>query len=174
MAVLDSRDVRILIPQIRRRLDPGVPTASAASGLTDDDVKDIASDTVNELVLIGGTSFPYVVSVASADASGFPSEYVVDPELPLALQQLVAIQAALGQVFTELRGLVTQEKISSEGASWEITRSVQTLRDKISWLRDERDLALKEARQVIPALDASFNLLAIRDATVDAEIEPYA
>jgi hypothetical protein len=174
MALLDARDVRMLIPQIRRRLDPGVPTASAASGLTDEDVRDIAADAVNERVLIGGTSFPYVVSVASADGNtGLPVEYLVDPELPLALQQLVSIQAALGQVFSELRGLVSQEKISSEGASWEVTRSVQTLRDKVKWLQDERNLALKEARQVIPTLDTVFNILAARTSTIDAEIETF-
>jgi len=173
MAPLDNRDVRIMIPQVRRALDPGVASASAASSYSDAMIAAITADATSELLMLGGPiSFPFTLSIASADMiTGYPTGWFIDPEPPLEIQALISLQAALGQVFNELRGLVTTEKIVNEGGTWEYTKSVQILRDKVGLLIAQRDTALKNAIRVVPALDSISDLVAFRAPTIAANID---
>jgi hypothetical protein len=175
MALLDDRDVRIIVPRIRRALEPGVAVASAASGYTDDMLKDVAADAVAELILIGGPSFPFTLSVSSADASGFAQEYLMDPAPDLSTQSLVAAQAAIGQVWNQLSTLRISEKISNESGSWEYQKSATILRDKIKALFSLRDEALAQMKlaNVVPALDTFTSLLRTRSPTIDADVDQF-
>lgn len=173
MAPLDDRDVRLIVPQIRRRLEYGASASGSSSLYTDDMLKDLAADAANELSLIGGDAFPYEVSVASADASGYPTEYIIEPAPPLAIQTLIALQAAIGQVFNEARGAKVREKITNEGGSWEYERSAAMMRDRLKHLLDDRAAALRIAASANLVLDTFTNIIETRAASVWAEIEPY-
>lgn len=172
----DLTDVRIFIPRIRRELDPGV--ASGAMTYTDDMLKDVAADAVGELSLVGGDSFPYTLSVASATPpSATPPqdwEYVTDPAVPLILYNLVAIQAALTQVYREAQNFKTQEKISDEGSSWEYQRSSTLVRARIDFLLKRRQEIFDRLRYDIPELayDSLVNTLNDWSDGLDALVNP--
>lgn len=160
-----------MIPQVRRALDPGVALASAASGYTDDMLAAIIADASCELLMIGGSdAFPFTTTVASASVYGYPSEWLIDPAPPMEIQALIATQAALGQVFNELRGLKTRERISNEGATWEYEKSSTILRDKVALLRYQRDKALELASRVVPSLDVLVDLMAYRAPTISTDV----
>jgi hypothetical protein len=175
----DLADVRIFIPRIRRELDPGMPLASAAAEYSDDMLKDVAADAVGELYLIGGTAFNYSINIASATpASAFSPdqwEYYTDPEVPLPLHNLVAIQAALTQLYRDAQAFKTQEKISDEGSSWEVQRSATLMRERINAMLRRRQEILEQLKYENPQLvtDAFVNLLQERTPSLDVFIEPY-
>jgi len=167
-------DVRILIPRIRRALDPSAPSATAASGYADDQIKDLAADAIGMLVMVGGTDFPFTLEVSSRNiVTNYPEEYITVPELPIEVQNLVAYQAAIEQCVSELKDLKTKEKISDEGSSWEWEKSSAIIRDKIKSLQDMRDRALARLSRENFATDIFINILEERDLQVDRLIEPY-
>ena len=175
----DLADVRIFIPRIRRELDPGTATASAAPGYTDDMLKDVAADAVGELYLIGGSAFPYSLNIASATpASAYAPndwEYYTDPEVPIILHNLVAIQAALTQLYRDAQAFKTQEKISDEGSAWEVQRSATLMRDRINAMLQRRKEILAQLAYANPELvtDYFVNMLEERSLNLDRVIEPY-
>lgn len=175
----DLADVRIFIPRIRRELDPGTPIASAASAYTDDMLKDVAADSVGELYLIGGPAFPYSLNIASSTpASAYTPdqwEYYTDPEVPLVLHNLVAIQAALTQLYRDAQQFRTVEKVADEGSSAEIQRSATLMRDRINAMLQRRKDILEQLSYQYPqfAETGFVSLLEERSAQLDRFIEPY-
>lgn len=175
----DLADVRVFIPRIRRELDPGVAYASAASAYTDDMLKDVAADAVGELYLIGASTFPYALNISSATpASAFTPdqwEYYTDPEVPLVLHNLVAIQSALTQLYREAQQFRTKESISDEGSSWEIQRSSQLMKSRIDALLQRRKEMFDALTRDNPSLitDTFINTLEERSNHLDRIIEPY-
>lgn len=166
-------DVRIMTPRVRRALDPGVDAASAASAYTDDMIKDITADAVGELILCAGDAFPYSLVVSSADASGFPVEYITVPELPIEVQNLVAIQAAITQTIKDLHDVKTSERISDEGSTWEYSLSPTIFRDKLKTLQDQLKCAIDELKSSNLPLDRFINTLEQRDETTSRLVEPW-
>jgi hypothetical protein len=175
----DLADVRIFIPRIRRELDPGTPPASAAADYSDDMLKDVAADAVGELYLVGGSAWPYALNIASATpASAFSPdqwEYYTDPEVPLMLHNLVAIQAALTQLYRDAQEFKTQEKISDEGSAWEVQRSATLMRERLAAMLKRRQEIIDQLKYENPQLvtDGFVNLLAERTPSLDVFIEPY-
>lgn len=169
---LDGRDVRLIVPILRRRLDPGVGSASAASGYTDDMLKDVAADAAGELIAIGGEAFPYTLTVASADAQGFPVEFYVEPEPTYPIQQLIAIQGAINQISTELRGLRSSERITSHAGTWSYDKDTIFLRDRLKALLAARDAAMRVAITDTRIIDRFSDLLVARAPDIATEIGP--
>lgn len=175
----DLADVRIFIPRIRRELDPGVAYASAAPAYSDDMLKHVAADAVGELRLIGGDAFPYALNIASATPPSAYSpdqwEYYTDPEVPLILHNLVAIQAALGQLYRDAQDFKTSEKIKDEGSSWEVAKSATLMKERINAMLQRRKEILEQLRYAAPQLvtDTFVNLLEERAISLDPFIEPY-
>ena len=171
----DLDDVRIMIPRVRRALDPVSPSATAASAYSDDQIKDIVADSVGMLIMIGGSDFPFTLNVESrASGTNYPEEYTTDPELPIEVQNVVAYQAAIEQCFGELRELKTKEKISNEGSEWSWEKSASIIKEKIRSLQDMRDRALKRLNSENFPVDVFVNMLEVRDETLNRQMEPYA
>ncbi len=171
--MLDERDIRLIVPQVRRYLDAGVAAASAAIAYTDNHLVQVTADAISELVLItGGTGFPYVISASATDGSGYITEYSTEPAITLTDRALVAVQAALGQAWADLRGYKTREKISDEGSTWEYEKSVTALRQRVDYLIDMRKTVLRAAAAASPPLDRFVDLIETRAPTVAAEINP--
>jgi len=175
----DLADVRIFIPRIRRELDPGTAPASAAAAYTDDMLKDVAADSVGELYLIGGSAFPYALNISGATpASAFPPdqwEYYTDPEVPIVMHSLIAIQAALTQLYRDAQEFRTAEKISDEGSSWEVQRSATLMKERLAAMLSRRRDILDQLRYENPQLvtDYFVNMLEERSNQLDMFIEPY-
>ena len=178
---VELTDVRIFIPRIRRELEPG-PVASGsvpASAYSDNTLKDVAADAVGELQLIGGASFPYTLSIQeTTPASAFTPdawEYETDPAVPLILHNLVAVQAALTQVYREAQSFKSAEKISDEGSSWEVQRASSLMKARIDFLLQRRKEILERLKFDNPELvtDQFVNLLEERSNALDQAIEPY-
>lgn len=179
MAV-DLNDVRVFIPRIRRELDPGAQsiTSSAASGYSDEQLKNVAADSIGMLIAIAGpTLFPYVLSITNADtaSAAWDWEYRTDPEIPLHLHGLVALQAAIDQIYQDFLNFKTKEKISDEGSSWEIDRSATVFKDRLNGKVSQRNAILERLKIDNPelVLDAFINTLYERDATIAAEVEAF-
>jgi hypothetical protein len=177
----DLTDVRIFIPRIRRELDPGTPYASAASGYTDDVLKDVAADSVNEISLVvGPVSFPYIVYVSSATPASATApqdwEYNTDPAVPLLYHGLIAVQAAINQLYVDAQSFKTMERIADEGSTWEWQKSANLLQQRINILLQRRKDMIDRIVKDNPELsyDSFENLLSIREPFLDVFIEPYA
>jgi len=175
----DLADVRIFIPRIRRELDPGTPLASAAADYSDDMLKDVAADCVGELYLIGGSAFPYTLNISdTTPASAFTPdqwEYYTDPEVPIVLHNLIAIQATLTQLYRDAQEFRTAEKISDEGSSWEVQRSATLMKERINAALRRRMDILDQLKYENPQLvtDYFVNTLEERSNQLDRFIEPY-
>jgi hypothetical protein len=142
-------------------------------------LKDVAADSVGELYLIGGPAFPYALNIASATpASAFTPdqwEYYTDPEVPLPLHNLVAIQAAITQLYRDAQEFKTQERISDEGSAWEVQRSATLMKARIEAMIQRRKAILDQLQYENPQLitDGFVNLLQERTPGLDMFIEPY-
>lgn len=172
--MLDARDIRLIVPQVRRYLAPGVASASAASSYTDDHLVQVTADAIGELILISGGDDPFGYSIAASavDGSGFITDYYTEPEIALVDRSLVAIQAAIGQVFGELRDMKTSEKIANEGSSWEWQKSVTGVQEKLKQLLALRRLIFERAAEGNRVLDGFVDLIEVRAPTVFTEISP--
>jgi len=166
-------DVQILIPRIRRALEPGVASASAAVTYTDRMITEIAADAIGELMLIGGDAFPFTLNVAGRDVNNYPSAWTTSPALPEEIMSLVAIQAVVGQLYGEIRDLKTSETIANEGSRWEYTRSVTLLKDRLATLMRDRDLILAKIERLNPTLDQFVNLVKARAPQTQADVEGF-
>jgi len=169
---IDPQDVRIMTPQIRRSLEPGV--ASGDSIYTDDDIKFFAADAVSLLILCGGIDFPYSLVVASADVNNYPVEYKTNPALPIEVQALVSLQASIQQTLHELNtNLKMSETIQDEGSKWDYKKSVALLKDKLKAMISDRDKIMDQINRS-QAIGISFiNILETRNEELDRAVESY-
>lgn len=149
-----SQDIRVMVPRVRRALRVGPET------LSDEQVKDLIADALGALILYSGSAFGRTLTATEVDPdSGEPTEYEIDPDLPLPEQTAVGAQAALDYFFHEFSGTKTMERISDEAQTWEWQTSAQMLRDRMKLLVDERDRALDAISSQGAALDSYVSYL---------------
>lgn len=172
--MLDDRDIRLIIPQLRRYLDIGAASGSAAVAYTDDHLVQVAADAISELILItgAGTGFAYVIAASATDGNGYITDFYTEPAVTLTDRALVAVQAALGQVWAEVAGMKVKEKIANEGSEWTWEKSSSLLRDRVNYLLAIRKQVLDAAVAANPTLDAFVDLIEMRAPTVATEINP--
>jgi hypothetical protein len=169
VAAPDPKDVRVLVPRIRR----AVEGAGAPSVLTDDAVKDLAADAIAEVILYTGSVFgKQLVVIDVDDATGAPSEYATSEELTLPEAAVIATQAALDFFFHRFANTKVSERISDEAQAWEYSLSATLLRDQLKLLVDERNRAL-EALGTGTALESYASFLMVRDTHTAQLIEPW-
>jgi hypothetical protein len=161
-----SQDIRVMVPRVRRALDVD------STVLSDDQIKDLIADALGALILYSGSAFGRTLTATEFDAE-IPTEYAIDPELPLPEQTAVAAQAALDYFFHRFSGLKISEHIGDEATTWEYQRSATLLRDQFKQLVDARDKALEAIAAQGVALDSYVSFLAVRDPYVSALIEPF-
>lgn len=178
-AVADTRDVRTLIPRVRRALDGPAATSALAdtTTLTDDEVTAVIADAIADILLYTGGSavFGHLLEVVARDPFYLaPVAWRTDTELTLAEGSVVAAQAAINFFFHKLQGIKVEETISNERQTWTYKLSAQLLTNQFQMLTKARDAALAEvaAQHAVP--EAYISFIGARDACVAQLIEPWA
>lgn len=175
--VTDRRDVRVLIPRVRRAIDGPEATSPAAPAatLTDDQITGLIADAVADIVLYTGGLFGKALEVVSRDEHyQAPSAWRTSAELSEDEGTVIGAQAALSFHFHKLRDLKVSERIANEAQEWEYSFSANTLRDYLAELRAARDRALESiSANANVAVDAYESFIAVRDAATSFIIEPW-
>jgi hypothetical protein len=165
-----QEDIRVLIPRVRRAVE-GVGTPEV---LTDDEIKDLTADAIADIILFTGGVFGKQLLVTEVDGTtNAPIEYATSEPLTLPEGSVVASQAALNHIFTQLRELKTSETIRDEGQEWTYATSATLFRDWIAFLQKTRDQALEEVEAYTPLPVAWYSYIAERDRAASLLLEPY-
>lgn len=166
----DPRDVRVLIPRVRRAVEgPGSVT------LTDEEIKDITADAIGEVILYTGGVFGKTLEVTARDDQyGAPIEYQTSEELTLAEQAVIAAQAAINHFFFMFAGVKVQESIGDEAQTWSYGLSANLLTEQLRQLVRDRDAALEQVKdEGVEISDSYTSFIAVRDVHTSQLIEPW-
>jgi hypothetical protein len=137
--VSSPENIRVLVPRIRRAVE-GV---GGDAFLSDDQMRDIVADAIADIILFTGGVFGKDLLVVARDSNtNVPTEFATSEPLTLPEGSLIAAQAALTAVYTQLHNTKTSETIRDEGQEWSYTLSASLLRDRVNQLVKERDRAL--------------------------------
>lgn len=173
-AVEDLRDVRVLIPRVRRALDGPTATSSASvsSTLTDEQVTNVVADAIAEVAMFTNGAFA-TLEVAERDSFyQSPIAWRTGEELDEPHAAVVAAQAALNYFHHTLTTSLTSQTISNEGREWSWTISASAVAERLKSLRADRDRLL-EAIGASEGVEEWVNTLYIRDRQTDIIIEPW-
>lgn len=176
MAVTDPRDVRVMIPRVRRSLDgPQALTSGFVGGLTDEAVKNYIADAVAGVIFYTGGVFGAALEVTARDPDYLaPSEYATSRELTLPEQTVIAVQASLDHFQFTFKGAKVHETIQNEFQQWDWDLNGPMLRDQLKTLVAQRDEALELIRQRGGiGTDTYASFLAAQDVQVALAVEPY-
>jgi hypothetical protein len=172
----DPRDVRVMIPRVRRALDgPQALTSGFVGGLSDEQVKNYIADAVASVIFYTGGVFGAALEVTERDPDyGAPSEYATSRELTLPEQTVIAVQASLDHFQFTFKGAKVSEAVQNEFQSWDWTINGPMLRDQLKSLLAQRDEALELIRrQGSVGVDTYASFLAAQDVQVALAVEPY-
>jgi hypothetical protein len=162
----EPEDIRVLIPRVRRAVE-GV---GAPEDLSDDEIKDLVADSIADVILYTGGMFGKDLLVTERDdTTHSPVEYATSEPLTLPEGSMIAAQAALTAVYTQLHELKVQETIRDEGQEWSYSLSATLLRDRIKQLQDARDRALEVIASYTSSV-AFINLWRERDLLYGYEL----
>lgn len=169
-----AQDVAELVPRVRRAIEGPTPDGTVSDGT----FLPTTADAVGDLILVTAGTWPHklLITDRSNGATGYPTEWAVDPGLDPEEEGLVAMQAALNYAVTWLRDMKVSERIQNEAQHWEWTKSATALRDWLKLVTDQRDRALEALEQTYPVMVRVRSFLAVRDAQrwqVVQAVEPW-
>jgi hypothetical protein len=175
--VTDQRDVRVMIPRVRRAIDGPSATSplSPSTTLNDGEVEALIADAVANIILNTGSAFGHTLEVSARDPFYLaPTAWIVDPEFTEAEGSVVVAEAALTFYFHKFQELKVQEEISDEGQTWSWQISASLVRDQMKMLQDARDRALEVVMQSSGLnLDSYVSYIEVRDRATSLYIEPW-
>lgn len=167
-----QQDVAELTPRVRRALEGPVPLIVGA--LTDDQILALTADAIADVILFTSGQWDHSLIVTSRDGTtNYPDGWAVDPELSSAEESMIAAQAALTYFFHGFKDQKVSERIRNEGQEWEYTMSANLLRDWITMLKEQRDMALATLKATSPVLARYASILQVRDSLASAYLEPW-
>jgi hypothetical protein len=175
-AVTDERDVRILIPRVRRAIDGPHATSSAAasSNFTDDEITAQIADAIAEVIFFAPDGFGKELVVTERDPNYLaPIAWQTSEALGEAEASVIVIQAALNNIYYGLTSMKTSEHIVNEGEEWEWSISSTAVAERVKQLQKLRDEAIAQLESNQSDLTEWVNTLEVRDAYTDALIEPW-
>lgn len=175
-AVTDPRDVRVLIPRMRRALDGPTATSSAAvsSTLNDSELTNVIADAIASVIFYSGSAWGKTLEVTERDGyylspvSWRTSEELTEPE-----GTVIVAQAAIDYWHNELVTMKTQERIADEGQEWSYSISASAVSERIKALQKARDEAIALLSAGSGENEAWESFIAVRDSQVSALIEPW-
>lgn len=175
-AVTDERDIRTLIPRVRRAIDGPHATSSAAasSNFTDDEITAQIADAIAEVIFFSPDGFGKELVVTERDTSYLaPIAWMTSEVLGDAEASVIVIQAALNNIYFGLTSMKTSERIVNEGEEWEWSVSSTAVADRVKALQKLRDEAIAQLEEEGTSLTEWVNTLEVRDSYTDALIEPW-
>lgn len=168
-----AQDVRELVPRVRRAIEGPVPLTSGA--LSDEQVEALAADCIADIILLTEGLWGHTLTVGEVDPdTGYPLHWLVDPELSLPEQSLVAAQAAVQFFIYTVKDGKTSERIKNESREWEWQKSPTLLKDWFAELVKARDAALQTVIDTDTIMARYASILAAREPLIAALIEPWA
>lgn len=176
MAVTDERDIRVLIPRVRRAIDGPHATSSAAasSNFTDDEITAQIADAIAEVIFFAPDGFGKTLEVVERDSEYLaPIAWRTSEALTEAEASVIVIQAALNNLYYGISSLRTSERIANEGEEWEWTVSASAVSERVKQLQRLRDEAIAKLDISVSAKTEWVNSLEERDRYTDTLIEPY-
>lgn len=173
--VSDLKDIRVLIPRMRRALDGPQATSSAVSGtMTDQQLGGVIADAIAEVIFYTGGGWGRQLLVTQRDSEYMaPIAWATDEPLTEPEATAVTAEAALTHFHNTLSTLKTSERIRNEGQEWEWAVSASAVNERIKQLKALRDEALAQLGEAGQAMTAWINTIAERDAATDLLIEPW-
>lgn len=173
--VSDLKDIRVLIPRMRRALDGPQATSSAVSGtMTDEQVGNTVADAIAAVIFYSGGGWGRQLLVTARDENYMaPIAWETDEALSEPEATVVVAQAALDHFHNSLSSLKTSEHIVNEGEEWQWQISAQAVAERIKQLKALRDEALAKLEASNRPSEAWVNTIAERDAATDLLIEPW-
>jgi hypothetical protein len=174
-AVSDPKDIRVLIPRMRRALDGPQATSSAVSGtLSDESLGGVIADAIAGVIFYSGGGWGRQLLVTARDVQYLaPIAWETDEALGEAEATVVIAEAALTHFHQTLSSLKTSEHIVNEGTEWEWATSASAVAERIKQLKALRDEALAKLDAANTPDEAWINTIAERDAATDLLIEPW-
>lgn len=176
--VTDLKDVRVMIPRVRRALDGpmAIGSGSVSSTLSDEEMTGLIADGVADVIFYtgGATVFGHSLEVTARDPYYMaPIAWQTSEELTLPEQTVVVAQCAINYIFRVLSDTKISETIRDEAGEWTYSISASVMRDWLSMLKQARDKALEEVSRQGAALESYYSYVAVRDVAVAALIEPW-
>lgn len=177
--VTDSRDIRTLVPRVRRALDGPHATSSASpsSSFTDDEVVAQIADSIAEVIFFTPDGFGKQLVVTERDTYYLaPTAWQTSEALTDAEASVIVFQAALSNIYYGLSSMSmkTSETIRNEGEEWSWSVSAQAVSERVKQLQKLRDDAIAKLEMSDTIAETQWiNTLAVRDAYTDALIEPW-
>jgi hypothetical protein len=174
-AVEDLKDIRVLIPRMRRALDGPEATSSAVSGvMSDEQVGNAIADSIASVIFYTNGGWGRKLIVTERD-SYYMAPIAWETDEPLGDDEATAViaQAALDHFHFALSEMKTSETLRNEGEEWQWAISASALAERIRNLRALRDEAIAKLMSQGNVAEEWVNTLAIRDQYTDALIEPW-
>lgn len=175
--VTDIRDVRVLIPRMRRALDGPQATGSASVSATmsDDQITAVIADAIADVIFYSSGAFGRKLEVVERDANYMaPIAWRTSEELSEDEISVIVAQAALNYFFNALSTLKTGETQKEADREWTWSISASAVAERVKELRAQRDRAIELLTSQNVIAEAWVNTLAVRDSYTDFLIEPWA
>lgn len=174
--VTDPRDVRVLIPRMRRSLDGPEATGSASvsARLSDDQLTAVIADAIADVIFYSSGAFGRKLEVVERDTSYLaPIAWRTSDELSEDEISVIVAQAALNYFFNALSTLKTGETMKEADREWSWSISASAIAERVKELRAQRDRAIELLTAQNVVAEAWVNTLAVRDSYTDMLIEPW-
>lgn len=169
-------NVTEMIPRTRRALDgpSAIDAGAPESTLGDEEIELLIADSVADIIFYTQGTWGYTLSGSEPDSYGAPTEFAIDPDLPLEHQTIVIAQAALNHFYHSVKNGRVAETIANEAQSWSWQKSATLLNEYFKMLRDQRDRAIEFAMAGGGSgMEAYVSFIAVRDAVTSRIVEPY-
>jgi hypothetical protein len=175
MDVTDLSDTRVLIPRIRRAIEP---PRSTEPELQDSQINAIAADSIAAVIFYSGSLFGKKLEVAERDTK-YQAPIAWKTDVPLEETEITAIaaQAALDYFYSFLstgETAKTAETIADEASNWSWEKSPQALVERLRQLKADRDLAIEVLEQESDASLVEWaSFIGERDELTARIVEPW-
>lgn len=174
--VTDLRDIRVMIPRVRRALDGPEATGSAAvsAKLSDEQVTAVIADAIASVIFYSSGAFGRKLEVLERDSNYMaPIAWQTSEQLTEDEQTVIVAQAALDYFFNSLTTLKTTESLKEADREWSWGTSASAIAERVKELRAQRDRAIELLTSQNVIAEAWVNTLAVRDSYTDMLIEPW-
>jgi hypothetical protein len=172
MDVTDPTDTRVLIPRIRRAIEP---PNSSGEVLQDSQINAIAADAIAGVIFYSGSLFGKKLEVSARDTTYMaPIAWKTDVPLEEAEITAIAAQASLDYFYSFLAGSKTAETIADEASNWSWEKSPQALVERMRQLKADRDQAIEVlSEEAEAAMTEWVSFIGERDELTARIIEPW-
>jgi len=168
----DLTDLRVLVPRATRACEGPYGPPTGRPSLADDVVYAMVADACAEIILFAGSLFGHQLLVKARDPIvGYPTEWQTDAMLTEWESAVVICQVGLDYWRFIFRDMRVSESIKNEGTEWSYQLSANVIRDYLTHLQAERDLALKGLRSWHWVADRYASNIRIRDQATVAILE---